>query len=104
MGRSCPPEAGPPQAEKPSLAMCWVYVLKSNKDQKFYIGSTRNLENRVNSHNKGKVRSTKARRPLALVHKEEHDSITSARQRENFLKSGQGRKWLKHKSEECQSG
>ncbi|MBU1998117.1 MAG: GIY-YIG nuclease family protein [Candidatus Omnitrophota bacterium] len=75
--------------------MHWVYVIKSRKDGKLYIGSTSAVEQRLQYHNSGKVRSTKSRRPFEIVFKEEHADITSARKRENFLKSGQGRKWLK---------
>ena len=75
--------------------MYWIYVLKSKKDGHIYTGSTSKLAERVKSHNNGKVRSTKSRRPLELIYSEQHNSVTSARQRENFLKSGQGRKWIK---------
>jgi putative endonuclease len=74
--------------------MCWIYVLKSKKDDKLYIGSTANLEQRLYYHNSGKVRSTKSRRPLDIVYKEQFDSVASARKRESFFKSGQGRKLL----------
>ncbi|MFH1519980.1 MAG: GIY-YIG nuclease family protein [Candidatus Omnitrophota bacterium] len=75
--------------------MHWIYVLQSKKDNKFYIGSTGDLNQRIKCHDKGKVRSTKSRRPLKLIYSEEYDTVTQARQRENFLKTGQGRKWLK---------
>jgi len=75
--------------------MCWVYVLRSEKDGNYYIGSTREIEKRIRSHRAGRVRSTKRRRPLRLIYTEKYESITEARKRENFLKSGQGRKWLK---------
>ncbi len=88
--------------------MCRVYVLKSKKDNKFYIGSTKDIEKRISCHNAGKVRSTKSRRPFVLLHQEEYENTKMARQRENFLKSGQGRKWLKEllkdKTEEWLSG
>jgi putative endonuclease len=60
-----------------------------------YIGSTLDFEKRLEEHNSGKVRSTKGRRPFRLIHKEECDTITQARRRENFLKTGHGRQWLK---------
>ncbi|MDD5130159.1 MAG: GIY-YIG nuclease family protein [Candidatus Omnitrophica bacterium] len=75
--------------------MNWVYVLKSKKDGDLYIGSTSDLEKRLHCHNGGKVRSTKARKPLTIVYKEQHSNVSDARKRENFLKSGQGRKLLK---------
>ena len=75
--------------------MNWIYVLKSKNDNNLYIGSTSDLEKRLYYHNSGKVRSTKSRRPLEIVYKEQYSSVTDARKRENFLKTGQGRKLLR---------
>ena len=75
--------------------MNWVYVLKSKSDDNLYIGSTLDLEKRLYYHNSGKVRSTKSRRPLEIIYKEQYCSATDARKRENFLKTGQGRKLLR---------
>jgi len=50
--------------------MEYVYVLKSLKDGKFYVGHTDNLERRLSEHNKGKVTSTKYRCPFELVYYE----------------------------------
>ena len=44
-----------------------VYALKSLKDGKYYFGQTENVIKRVIEHNKGRVKSTKFRRPLVLV-------------------------------------
>ncbi len=52
--------------------MYYVYVLKSIKDGKRYIGFTDNLERRISEHNYGKVKSTKNRRPLELIYFEEY--------------------------------
>ena len=75
--------------------MYTVYVLKSLSDQNLYVGCTEDLQMRLKAHNAGKVRSTKARRPLELIYKEFCNSKQEMRKRENFLKSGQGRKLLK---------
>jgi putative endonuclease len=42
----------------------YTYVLKSLKDNQFYIGYSSDLENRLSEHSKGHVTSTKARRPI----------------------------------------
>jgi len=47
--------------------MICVYLLKSLKDGKQYIGSTLTLNRRLQQHNAGTVTSTKYRRPLMLV-------------------------------------
>ena len=74
--------------------MNYIYVLKSKKDLKRYIGLTNNLESRISLHNNGKVESTKNRRPLELLYYEEIEDRAEAAKREKFLKSGKGRKFL----------
>jgi putative endonuclease len=74
-----------------------VYILKSLKDFKRYVGSTDDVSKRLAEHNSGKVRSTKSRRPFELVYKEVYATKTEALKREHFLKSGQGRKLLDEK-------
>ena len=65
------------------------------KDKKFYIGYSENLENRIKEHNKGKVTSTKYRRPLKLIYYEVFTVKNDAKSREIFIKSGFGRKQLR---------
>src|SRR3989338_8369476 len=72
----------------------WVYVLKSGKDESFYIGSTQNLEDRFKAHNDGRNQYTKSYRPWKIVYKEAFISRSESVQRERFLKSGAGRKFL----------
>ena len=50
--------------------MHYVYVLRSLKDGRFYVGYTENLEKRIAEHNDGKSASTKNRIPLELVYRE----------------------------------
>ena len=56
---------------------------------------TDNIERRLSEHNSGKVTSTKGYIPWELVHLETFDSRVEARKREKFLKSGDGRAFLK---------
>ena len=75
--------------------MSFVYVLKSLKNGKRYVGSTDLLpEDRLKEHNYGSNKFTKGNRPFILVHKEEYYTKKEAKNRENFLKSGVGRKFL----------
>ena len=71
-----------------------VYVLRSIRDGKRYVGFTNNLNRRIQEHNKGKVASTRKRVPLKLVRKEYFKTKQEAQVREMFLKTGKGRKWL----------
>lgn len=71
--------------------MFYVYILKSKKDKKCYIGSTSDLKRRFEEHNKGKIFSTKDRRPLVLIYYEAFRAEKDARIREQKLKNfGQG--------------
>jgi putative endonuclease len=75
--------------------LAFAYILRSIKDGRYYYGSSENLELRLKAHNAGKVRSTKARRPLILHFSEEFGTKHEARIRELFYKSIDGYNWLK---------
>ncbi len=79
------------------FTMYYVYVLRSVKDNKLYIGKTKDLEARVQRHYKGAVQSTKGRRPLKLVFYEAFGNKTDAGRDELFYISGFGREALKSK-------
>ncbi len=72
-----------------------VYVLKSIRDKKRYIGFTNNLERRIIEHNSGLVKSTRNRKPFELAYHEEFADKNKAMEREKFFKSGRGREFLK---------
>ncbi|MHB0865585.1 MAG: GIY-YIG nuclease family protein [Minisyncoccota bacterium] len=75
--------------------MAVTYILYSKKTNKFYTGSSRtDAASRLIAHNAGRTRSTKSGRPWMLVLEEQQMTYAAARQRENFLKSGAGRKWI----------
>lgn len=75
--------------------MYYVYVLKSLRNKKRYVGSTKNLpEERLKQHNWGSNTWTKHNGPFELIYKESYSTLTEARKRENFLKSGVGREEL----------
>ncbi|MBW6492253.1 MAG: GIY-YIG nuclease family protein [Lentimicrobium sp.] len=68
----------------------FVYIIKSLKDQKFYIGETTDLNRRLFEHNQGWVKSTRYRVPFVLVHSEEVESREIALKREKQIKSFKG--------------
>ena len=72
--------------------MFFVYILKSIRDNKYYTGSTNNIERRLEEHNLGKVKSTKFRIPLELIYLEKFNSYKEARNREFFFKTPKGSK------------
>jgi len=75
--------------------MYYVYVLRSIKDGKRYIGLTGDIERRRREHNLGMVKSTKKRLPMELIYCEEYQNKREAMLREKFLKTGKGREWMK---------
>lgn len=77
--------------------MYYVYLLLSEKDGNFYTGSATDLKRRLEEHNSGQVNSTKNRRPLKLIYYEACLVETDARNREKYLKSGMGKKYLRNR-------
>ncbi len=72
-----------------------IYILYSHKFDRTYIGQTNNLENRLNYHNSGKVRSTKAYIPWERIYSENFYTRSESMNREKWFKSSAGRKLLK---------
>ncbi len=75
--------------------MFYVYAIKSLVRTYIYVGLTDNLDRRINQHNKGQNRSTKAYKPFELIYTEEFKTREEARAREKYLKSGVGKEFLK---------
>jgi putative endonuclease len=77
--------------------MKYSYVLLIDRDGEFYIGSTGDLREPLQKHNKGRVRSTAYRRPLRLIYYEGCLWADDARRRERYLKTGRGGRYLKQR-------
>ena len=75
--------------------MYFVYVLRSQKTGKHYVGYTLDFVQRTGQHNHGITKSTKNRGPWELIYTESYGSRAEAMSRERYLKSGKGRKELK---------
>ncbi len=86
-------------APKPFEGGFCVYVLKCS-DNSFYIGQTNDLERRIEEHKKGKVSWTSKHLPIELIHWEYYHTREEAVDREQKLKTGFGRKWLKRNFEQ----
>src|SRR6266487_3136789 len=74
---------------------CYVYVLRSLGDHRFYVGLTRDLPARLQAHNKGLIASTKRRKPFELVYWEGCLNDSDAAQREKYLKTAWGKRYIK---------
>jgi putative endonuclease len=77
----------------------WTYILQNETTGKLYKGQTSDLKSRVERHNtpeSGSMRYTYKQKGLwRLIYSEEHSTRSEAMKREKFLKSGQGREWIK---------
>ena len=76
-----------------------VYILQNATTGKLYKGQTADLESRIerhNTHEPGSMRYTyKQKGVWHLIYSQEHSTRSEAMKREIFLKSGQGREWIK---------
>jgi putative endonuclease len=70
--------------------MYFVYLLKSIKTGKYYIGCTKDCNKRLIEHNSGKTKSTKNYRPWKLIYKESFVEKTLEYKREWHLKHPKG--------------
>jgi putative endonuclease len=67
-----------------------VYILKSELTDVYYIGSTQNVQERLNLHNSAKARWTKRHQPWVLEYYEEFTTRSEAVRREKYFKSLKG--------------
>src|SRR4029077_1010270 len=68
----------------------YVYILQSEKDKRYYIGETADVNKRLEFHNKGFQRSTRNRVPFRLILSEEYATRTEALKREKQIKKWKG--------------
>ena len=80
--------------------MFTVYAISSLVKSFIYVGMTENLDERLVRHNKGYVRSTKRFTPFRLIYSEICESGQLARDKEKFLKSTSGKRFLKSLDQE----
>ena len=71
-----------------------IYILRSMKNNRYYIGCTKDMERRLNEHNSGETKGNRYYRPFELVYKEEYDNPAEARKRERYIKSQKSRKFI----------
>ncbi|MFA5770819.1 MAG: GIY-YIG nuclease family protein [Patescibacteria group bacterium] len=69
-----------------SVIMAFVYILQSQVNFRYYIGSTTNLERRINEHNNGQSKYTSLTKPFKLVFSQEFKNIQLAKKIESKLK------------------
>jgi len=67
--------------------MFYIYIIKSIKSGKIYIGYSSDLKRRMIEHNSGQSDYTKSDKPWKLVYYEAYASDKDARVREKRLKN-----------------
>ena len=78
--------------------MFFTYILKSLKDNSHYYGHSKDIGSRLKTHNSGKVRSTKGKRPWMIHYEETFEMKSEAYRRELFFKSIDGYNFLKKRN------
>lgn len=79
----------------PQIAMFVVYALKSMTRKYIYVGITSDIDRRLHEHNSGYEKTTKPYSPFSLLYTQLLETRVEAREREKYLKSGQGKDFLK---------
>lgn len=75
--------------------MFTIYAISSANRNYTYIGITSNLSNRLDRHKAGYERTTRPYKPFKLIYTEIAKTRPEARIREKYLKSGEGREFLR---------
>ncbi len=84
--------------------MHYVYIIKSIKTKKIYIGYTSDLKRRLKEHNEGENYTTMRMLPIELVYYEAYKSKEDAKNREKQLKRyGNALLFLKKRIKDCLS-
>ena len=79
------------------MSCVYLYIIESQKYNRQYIGVTYNLDARLDRHNAGRVLSTRKHTPYKLIYTEVFDNLKSARRREAFFKTSDGKRVVKNK-------
>jgi putative endonuclease len=76
--------------------MFFTYILASELNGSFYIGSCKDPKVRIDLHNQGLVLSTRRYRPWKLVYAEKYSTLQEARKREKQIKNWKKRDAIKN--------
>ena len=67
--------------------MYYIYIIRSQCTQRYYVGSTEIVEKRLQEHNAGKSKSTRAGVPWELIHTESFTTRSEATLKEHKIKA-----------------
>ena len=74
--------------------MYYTYILKSLKNNKYYIGYSSDIDRRLERHNNGKVKYSMIYRPWIIYYFERFEDKRDAILRERQIKSWKSRKMI----------
>jgi putative endonuclease len=72
----------------------FVYILQSQSTGRYYVGQSKNLDERIAYHNSNYSKSLKNRGPWKLVHFEEYPTRGDAIRREIYVKKQKDRSYI----------
>jgi putative endonuclease len=67
--------------------MYYIYIIRSQHLKRYYVGSTEDVQRRLQEHNAGKSKSTGAGSPWELIHTESFVTRSDAMQHERKIKA-----------------
>lgn len=73
-----------------------VYILYSEYLDRYYVGQTQNIDDRLQRHNGKRSKATKAGVPWKLVYIEKYVTRKEAVQRERIIKKQKSKKFIKN--------
>ena len=71
--------------------MWFVYILRSERNGRYYVGSTNDMTRRLGEHNCGHTPSTRGKGPWVLAYSEPAKNEAEARQRDREIKAWKSR-------------
>jgi len=72
----------------------FVYILKSIKEDTYYVGSTQDVNSRLERHNQGRSKYTKTKRPWELVYWEKCRDRAEAMRLEREIKARKSKDYI----------
>ena len=72
-----------------------LYILYSEKLDRFYVGYTNDIERRISEHNRIKGKYTDTGLPWKIVYSENYPDKKSAMSRERFIKGRKSKQFIR---------
>ena len=73
-----------------------VYIIYSQKINKYYVGACTDLERRLREHNVGHSKFTSTGIPWIVKYSEEFETLPEAKKRESAIKKMKSRKYIEN--------